>query len=88
MVTKVSVTTGLPSWYMCNTNGPYYFSLLSAFAITGDDLWVASRSGANSQTPDAATGSLTELSTVNGALVTTVPVPPAGTTTTTTTTIS
>ena len=51
MVTKLSATTGAPSWYMCNTNGPYYFSLLSAFAISGDHLWVASQSGANSKTP-------------------------------------
>ncbi len=86
MVTKVSATTGTPSWYMCNTNGPYYFSLLSAFAITGDDLWVASRSGANSETPGAATGSLTELSTTDGALITTLPVGPSGSTTTTSTT--
>jgi hypothetical protein len=70
---------------MCNTNGPYYFSLLSAFAVSGDDLWVASRSGANSKTPAAATGSLTELSTVTGDLIATVPAPPPGATTTTAT---
>ena len=28
MVTKLSASNGQPSWYMCNTNGPYYFSLL------------------------------------------------------------
>jgi cell division septation protein DedD len=91
MVTSLSATTGTPSWYMCNTNGPYYFSLLSAFAISGDDLWVASRSGANSQTPAAATGSLTELSSVTGDLIATVPTPPSETTTpsaTTTTTMA
>jgi hypothetical protein len=58
---------------MCNTNGPYYFSLLSAIAISGDHLWVASRSGANSKTPGARTGSLTELSTGNGSLIATLP---------------
>ncbi len=86
MVTKVSATSGQPSWYMCNTNGPYYFSLLSAFALDGGNLWVASRSGANSMTPGASTGSLTELSTDSGALIMTVPLPPASTSSTTTTT--
>lgn len=86
MVTKVAATSGVPSWYMCNTNGPYYFSLLSAFAISGDDLWVASRSGANSATPAAATGSLTEMSLGDGSLIATFPTPPASATTTTTTT--
>jgi hypothetical protein len=88
MVTKVDATTGVPAWYMCNTNGPYYFSLLSAFAVSGNDLWVASRSGANSATPGAATGSLTELLITSGALLATVPTPtttPSTTTTTTTT---
>jgi outer membrane protein assembly factor BamB len=73
MVTKLSATSGTPSWYMCNTNGPYYFSLLSAFAVSGNHLWVASRSGANSETPGAKTGSLTELDTGSGALITTLP---------------
>ncbi len=73
MVTKLSATTGTPSWFMCNTNGPYYFSLLSAFAVSGDHLWVASQSGANSKTPGAKTGSLTELNTGSGALITTLP---------------
>jgi outer membrane protein assembly factor BamB len=75
MVTKLSAANGAPSWYMCNTNGPYYFSLLSAFAVSGDELWVASRSGANSKTPAAKTGSLTELQTGSGALVATLPAP-------------
>jgi hypothetical protein len=75
MVTKLSATTGAPSWFMCNTNGPYYFSLLSAIAVSGNHLWVASRSGANSRTPAASTGALTELSTGSGALITTVPPP-------------
>jgi hypothetical protein len=87
MVTKLSATTGVPSWYMCNTNGPYYFSLLSAFAVSGTDLWVASRSGANSLTPAAQTGSLTELSTDDGSLITTLPAASATTTTTSTTTL-
>jgi outer membrane protein assembly factor BamB len=86
MVTKVNATTGAPAWFMCNTNGPYYFSLLSAFAVSGDDLWVASRSGANSQTPGAATGSLTEMLITTGALIATVPAPSTTTTTTSTTT--
>ena len=73
MVTRLSATTGAPKWYMCNTNGPYYFSDLSAFAFVGDHLWVASRSGANNPFPDAATGSLTELYTTSGALITTLP---------------
>lgn len=83
MVTKVSATSGQPSWYMCNTNGPYYFSLLSAFAVSGTDLWVASRSGANSKTPAAQTGSLTEMSTGSGALIATFPSPSSSTTTST-----
>jgi outer membrane protein assembly factor BamB len=86
MVTKVGATSGVPSWFMCNTNGPYYFSLLSAFAISGNDLWVASRSGANSATPAAATGSLTEMNIGDGSLIATFPTPPASTTTSTTTT--
>jgi hypothetical protein len=86
MVTKVQGNNGAADWYMCNTNGPYYFSLLSAFAVQGDDLWVASRSGANSQTPAAATGALTELTITSGDLVTTVPAPPSSPTTTTSTT--
>ncbi len=86
MVTKMSATTGVPSWFMCNTNGPYYFSLLSAFAVSGTDLWVSSRSGANSPTPGAQTGSLTELSTGDGSLIATYPQPSSTSTTTTTTT--
>ena len=86
MVTKVSVTNGQPSWYMCNTNGPYYFSLLSAFAVSGSDLWVSSRSGANSATPGARTGSLTELSTGDGSLIATLPKPGTSSPTTTSTT--
>jgi hypothetical protein len=85
MVTRVDATTGTPYWYMCNTNGPYYFSQLSAFAVSGDNLWVASRSGANSLTPGAATGSLTEMNLVSGALVATFPTPPTSSTTTTST---
>jgi streptogramin lyase len=73
MVTKMSASTGHPYWYMCNTNGPYYFSELSAFAISNGDLWVASRSGANSKTAGAATGSLTELSLGSGQLIKTLP---------------
>ncbi len=73
MVTRLSASTGAPKWYMCNTNGPYYFSDLSAFAFVGDHLWVASRSGANNPHPDAATGSLTELYATSGALITTLP---------------
>ena len=90
MVTKLSALSGRPSWFMCNTNGPYYFSLLSAFAIDGNRLWVASRSGANSKTPGAQTGSLTELSTGSGALIMTLPTGtgPAATTSTTTSTTS
>jgi DNA-binding beta-propeller fold protein YncE len=75
MVTKVSATAGTPYWYMCNTNGPYYFSQLSAFAVSGNDLWVASSSGANSKTPGASTGSLTEMSVTDGSLITTLPLP-------------
>jgi hypothetical protein len=85
MVTKVSATAPAPAWYMCNTNGPYYFSLLSAFAVSGNNLWVASRSGANSQTPAAKTGSLTEMSIGDGSLIATYPAPTTSTSTTTTT---
>jgi outer membrane protein assembly factor BamB len=74
MVTRLSAATSAPSWFMCNTNGPYYFSLLSALAVSGDHLWAASRSGANSKTPGARTGSLTELNAVTGKLITTLPV--------------
>jgi hypothetical protein len=92
MVTKVGATNGTPYWYMCNTNGPYYFSDLSAFAVSGDDLWVASRTGDNSQTPGAKTGALTELKITDGSLVATFPslnvtpttTTPVSTTTTTT----
>ena len=73
MVTKMSASTGHPYWFMCNTNGPYYFSELSAFAMSNGNLWVASRSGANSKTPGAATGSLTELSLSSGGLIRTLP---------------
>jgi len=73
MVTKVSTASAKPYWFMCNTNGPYYFSVLSAFAITGNDLWVASQTGANSKTPGAAHGALTELQLGSGALVRTLP---------------
>ena len=86
MVTKLSATTGRPYWYMCNTNGPYYFTRLSSFAVSGNDLWVASRSGANSETPGAKTGSLTELLLTSGGLVKTLP--STGTSTTTTTTVA
>jgi hypothetical protein len=85
MVTKVSATSGQPSWYMCNTNGPYYFSLLSAFAVSGSDLWVASRSDANRATLGAQTGSLTELSTGDGSLIATLPKPTTTASSTTTT---
>jgi hypothetical protein len=88
MVTKVEATSGTADWFMCNTNGPYYFSKLSAFAVQGDNLWVASRTGANSQTPAAATGSLTEMNIDSGDLIATYPAPPSSTSTTTTTTTS
>ena len=88
MVTRVDATTGSPYWFMCNTNGPYYFSELSAFAVSGNDLWVASRSGANSPTPGSSTGSLTEMNLVSGALMGTFPAPSSSSTTTTTTTTS
>lgn len=86
MVTSVDATTGTPYWDMCNTNGPYYFSQLSAFAVSGNDLWVASRTGANSPTPGSGTGSLTEMNLASGALVGTFPVPETSNTTTTTST--
>jgi hypothetical protein len=86
MVTKVNATSGQPSWYMCNTNGPYYFSQLSAFALSGSDLWVASRTDANNLTPGiTGVGSLTELSTDSGALLMTLPLPSSSSTTSTTT---
>lgn len=84
MVTKVGATNGTPYWYMCNTNGPYYFSDLSAFAVSGNDLWVASRTGDNSQTPAAKTGALTEMLITDGSLVATYPTPSTQSTTTTT----
>ncbi len=73
MVTKFSATTGVPSWYMCNTNGPYYFSNLSAMTVAGTNMWVVSHTGANNPNAAAASGSLTELETGSGALVLTVP---------------
>jgi hypothetical protein len=70
MVTMVNATTGAGGWdgtgsaaFVCNSNGPYYFSNISAFAVAGDDLWVASRTGANYPSSKADYGSLTELST-------------------------
>jgi hypothetical protein len=86
MVTKVGATNGTPYWYMCNTNGPYYFSDLSAFAVSGNDLWVASRTGDNSQTPAAKTGALTEMTITDGSLIATYPSPSTPSTTTTSTT--
>jgi hypothetical protein len=77
MITKVSpkkvAKTGNATWYVCNTNGPYYFSNVSALAVSDKDLWVASATGANNPNSAAATGSLTELSTKNAALITTLP---------------
>lgn len=73
MVTKLSATTGVPSWYMCNTNGPYYFSNLSAMTVAGTNMWVVSHTGANNPNAAAASGSLTELETGSGALVLTIP---------------
>ncbi len=73
MVTKLSAATGVPSWYMCNTNGPYYFSDLSAMTVVGTNMWVVSHTGANNPNSAAATGSLTELKTGTGALVRTIP---------------
>lgn len=84
MVTKVGATNGTPYWFMCNTNGPYYFSDLSAFAVSGNDLWVASRTGDNSQTPAAKTGALTEMTITDGSLIATYPSPNATPATTTT----
>jgi hypothetical protein len=77
MVTKVLASSpgAPPAWFMCNTNGPYYFSDLSALAVNGDDVWVASRTGANSPTPGARNGSLTEILATTGALVGTFPSP-------------
>jgi hypothetical protein len=72
MVTKIS-PSNTPDWYMCNTNGPYYFSVLSALAVSGSDLWVASSSGANNPNSNAKYGSLTELSTGGGGLIRTLP---------------
>ncbi len=72
MVTMVNAASGAGSWdgtasasYICNTNGPYYFSNISALAVSGDDLWVASRTGANYPSRSAEYGSLTELSTTH-----------------------
>jgi hypothetical protein len=73
MVTKIEEVTGSPSWYMCNSNGPYYFSNLSAITIGNGDVWVASSNGANYPDPRAANGSLTEFLASDGSLVQTVP---------------
>jgi DNA-binding beta-propeller fold protein YncE len=73
MVTKLAATNGKLFWYMCNTNGPYYFSDLAGFAVDGPDLWVLSNTGANDPYADAATGSLTEMSLNTGDLLGTVP---------------
>ncbi len=74
MVTDVNATSANPYWYECDTNSPDpYFSLLSALAVDGNYLWVASRSGANNPYPDAATGSLTEIELSTGTEVLRVP---------------
>ena len=74
MVTDVDATSGSPYWYECDTNTPDpYFSSLSALAVDGNYLWVASRSGANNPYPDAATGSLTEIELSSGTEVLRVP---------------
>jgi hypothetical protein len=73
MVTRFAASSAAFYWYMCNTNGPYYFSKLSALAVNGDELWVASRTGDNNPTPGSATGSLTEMSSITGGLIRTLP---------------
>jgi hypothetical protein len=76
MVTKIDEVTAYTPWFMCNTNGPYYFSNLTAITAVGSELWVASANGANYGGPNAAlaaTGSLTELNAGDGGLVQTVP---------------
>ena len=55
MVTKLSDRTATVEWYLCDTNGPYYFSNLAALVVDGQgDMWVASSTGAND--PHAGTG--------------------------------
>jgi hypothetical protein len=73
MVSKIDEVSGAGPWYMCNTNGPYYFSNLSAIAIANGEVWVASANGANNPKPAAANGSLTELNASDGGRVQTVP---------------
>ena len=73
MVTKINENDGTAPWYMCNTNGPYYFSNLSALTVYAGEVWVVSRNGANYPDSRAATGSLTELSAGDGSLAQTVP---------------
>jgi hypothetical protein len=51
---------------MCNTNGPYYFSNLTAIAIANGEVWVASANGANNPKPAAANGSLTTFRASDG----------------------
>ena len=77
MVTKVDATTpGTPRLVHVQYQWPLLLLLSSRpLRCPEDDLWVASRSGANSKTPAAATGSLTEMLITTGALVMTVPVP-------------
>jgi hypothetical protein len=73
MVTKIDEATGSAPWYMCNTNGPYYFSNLSAITIANGEVWAVSEDGQNYPDPAAARGSLTEFSANDGSLVQTVP---------------
>jgi hypothetical protein len=72
MVTRMTASNGAFHWYMCNTNDHYYFSSLSAFAVSGNNLWVASRTGANYPSVAAGTGSLTEMSAITGLLIRTI----------------
>jgi hypothetical protein len=74
MVTHVSAVNGVPAWYMCNTNGPYYFSDLTGFAMDNGNLWVTSSDSDNygGMGSGHGTGSITEMNGTSGALVRTV----------------
>jgi hypothetical protein len=62
MVSQIDVHTGIVTWMMCNTNGPYLFDNPQALIVTHADLWVVNEGG----------NSLTEMNADSGALVRTV----------------
>ncbi|MGO9910685.1 MAG: NHL repeat-containing protein [Acidimicrobiales bacterium] len=62
MITQIDTSSGDSNWMMCNTNYLFHFANPSAFALDGNDLWVANE----------ANNTLTEMNAKTGVLVTDV----------------